>query len=288
MRIRRSVLLTPGHRRERLEKALTLGADAVAFDLEDGVPATRKAEARSVIAAVLQASAAAATERAVRINGLETPEWQADLAALPLDQVDALLVPKVERPETLHRLADALARIEARIGRPPVPLIATIETPRGVFAALAIAEATPRVTGLFFGPGDYTMQTGGALTPASLAFPRGAIVAAAGAVGCQAIDAPFLGDIKDPDGTAADAALAKELGFSGKVAFHPAQVAPINAAFTPTPAEVARAARIVQAWEVAQAAGEAVVVTDGEFIALDLVPRMRRILELARHARVEA
>jgi citrate lyase beta subunit len=275
IRPRRTLLLTPGHRRERLEKAFALGADAVCFDLEDGVPPSRKPEAREVVAGVLRAAGAGGPERVVRINGWESGLWQADLAALPLDRVDAILLPKVENAAAMLALADALDGYATRI-------IATIETPRGIFNALVIADATNRIDGIFFGPGDYTMQTGGSLSTAALAYPRSVIAAAAGAVGCQAIDAPYLIDIKDEAATARDGRLARELGFSGKVAFHPAQIAAINAVFTPTEVEVERAERIVRAWHAAQAAGEAVVFAEGEFIAMDLIPRLERIIGLSK------
>lgn len=283
MRLRRTLLLTPGHRRERLEKALGLGADAVVFDLEDGVPPARKAEARANAAAVLRTAAADGPERMVRINAVGSGEWEADLAALPLEHLNAIMLAKVESAAAMQTLDAALAAREATLGLPPVGVIATLETPRGLFHALAIADAVPRCTGLFFGPGDYTALTGGAISKAGLQHPRAVIAAAAGAAGCQAIDGPYL-DIKDPEGTARDTADARELGFTGKVVFHPAQIGAVNAAFMPGPAEVARAERIVRAWREAEASGAGVVFADGEFIAVDLVPRMERVLALARAA----
>jgi len=276
-RLRRSMMITPGHRRERLEKAVTLAADSLAFDLEDGVPPARKAEARATIAAALRELPFGRRERVVRINGIGTEDFFRDLEALPLDHLDALLVPKVESAAGLQQLDAALAGRE-------IGVIATLETPRGVLNALAIADASPRLVGMFFGPGDYTLQTGGALTARALEFPRATIVAACGAVGIQAIDAPFLLGLRDVEGTRADALAAKELGFSGKVVFHPDQIAPINAAFTPDAAEVARATRFVAAYREAAARGEAVALVDGEFIAMDLVPRMERIIALAAEA----
>lgn len=276
-RLRRSMMLTPGHRRDRLEKAVTLAADSLAFDLEDGVPPARRAEARATIAAALRELPFGRRERVVRINAIGTEDFFRDLEALPLDHLDALLVPKVESAAALQQLDVALAGRE-------IGVIATLETPRGVLNALAIADASPRLVGMFFGPGDYTLQTGGALTARALEFPRATIAAACGAVGIQAIDAPFLLGLRDVAGTHADALAAKELGFSGKVVFHPDQIAPINAAFTPDVEEVARAQRFVAAYREAAARGEAVALVDGEFIAMDLVPRMERIIALAAEA----
>ena len=275
MTLRRTLLITPGHRRERLEKALGLRADAVCFDLEDSVPPARKQEAREVAARVLAEAPAGGPERVVRINGLDTPHWRADVAALPVGRVDAVLVPKVENADALRGLAEALGSMR---------LIVTLETPRGIFNALPIAEAAPEVCALFFGPGDYTLQTGGAMTTAGLAYPRAVVAAAAGAVGAQAIDAPYLTDIKDGAASARDALLARELGFSGKVVFHPAVIDAVNAAFTPDAAEVDRAERILRAYARAVAAGEQVVFAEGEFIAMDLIPRFERTLAIAQAA----
>lgn len=282
-RLRRTLLLTPGHRAERLAKAVTLDADSVAFDLEDGVPPGRRDEARAVVAEALRSLEFGRRERVARVNAVGTDALEADLLALPLAHLDTLLVPKVETPEALHRLDARLDELERDAGRDtPLALIVTLETPRGVLRALPIADASPRCAALFFGPGDYTAQTGGALTAEALAFPRATIAAAAGAVGCQAIDAPFFLDLHDAGAAATDARIARDLGFSGKMVFHPAQIAAVNAVFTPTGPEAARAARIVAAFRAAAEAGEAVALVDGEFIAPDLVPRQDRILHAAR------
>jgi len=276
-RLRRSLMLTPGHRRDRLAKAVTLAADSVAFDLEDGVPPARKAEARAAVAEALRGLDFGRRERVVRLNAVGSEEFRADMAALPLDMLDAVLVPKVEGAAALRALDGALAGTAVRV-------IATLETPRGVLNALAIADASPRLIAMFFGPGDYTLQTGGALTARALEFPRATIVAACGAVGIDAIDAPYLLGLRDAGATLADALAAKELGFSGKVVFHPDQITPVNAAFTPDAAAVARARRYVAGYREAQARGEAVALVDGEFIAMDLVPRMERLIALAEAA----
>jgi citrate lyase beta subunit len=275
-RLRRSLILTPGHRAERLAKAASLPVDSLAFDLEDGVPPARKAEARATIAHALRSLDFGRRERVVRLNAIGSAEFEADLAALPLDHLDAVLVPKVEHPDALRQLDARLAAA----GR-ALPVIATLETPRGILRALDIADASPNLAAIFFGPGDYTLQTGGALTARGLEFPRATIAAAAGAVGAQALDAPFLLGLRDANGTRADALAARELGFSGKVVFHPDQIAPINDAFTPSAEEVARAERFVAAYRAAAARGEAVAYVDGEFIAMDLVPRMERIIATA-------
>lgn len=278
-RLRRSLIITPGHRGERLAKAATLAVDSLCFDIEDGVPPARKPEARAMVAEALAMLDTGWRERCVRLNAVGSAEFEADLAVIPFARLDAVLVPKVEHPDQLRLLDARLATMGHRVA-----IIATLETPRGILRALDIADASPNLAAIFFGPGDYTMQTGGALSARALEYPRATIAAAAGAVGAQALDAPYLLGLRDVEGTRADALGARELGFSGKVVFHPDQIAPINAAFTPDAAEVEKARRFVAAYREAAARGEAVALVDGEFIAMDLVPRMERIIALSEEA----
>jgi citrate lyase beta subunit len=279
--MRRSVMITPGHRPERLAKAVGLAADSLIFDLEDAVPPARKVEARAVVAQALTELSFGRRERAVRLNAIGSADFIADMAALPWARIDAVMLPKVERAEDLQQLDAALDA--AAPGR-DIAVIATLETPRGILNALQIADASPRLAAFFLGPGDYTMQTGGRITPRVLEFPRQMLVAAAGAVGAQALDAPYLADLRDVVATRHDAEAARELGFSGKVVFHPDQIAPVNDAFTPSAEEVAKAKRYIAAFQEAAAKGENLAYVDGTFIAMDLVPNMERIVALAEAA----
>ena len=280
-RMRRSVMITPGHRPERLAKAVGLAADSLIFDLEDAVPPARKSEARAVVAQALTELSFGRRERAVRLNAIGSADFIADMAALPWASIDAVMLPKVERAEDLQKLDAAL---DAAAPERDIAVIATLETPRGILNALQIADASPRLAAFFLGPGDYTMQTGGRITPRVLEFPRQMLVAAAGAVGAQALDAPYLTDLRDVTATRQDAEAARELGFSGKVVFHPDQIAPVNDAFTPGAEEVAKAKRYIAAFQEAAAKGENLAYVDGTFIAMDLVPNMERIVALAEAA----
>ena len=280
-RMRRSVMITPGHRPERLAKAVGLAADSLIFDLEDAVPPARKVEARAVVAQALTELSFGRRERAIRLNAIGSADFIADMAALPWASIDAVMLPKVERAEDLQKLDAAL---DAAAPERDIAVIATLETPRGILNALQIADASPRLAAFFLGPGDYTMQTGGRITPRVLEFPRQTLVAAAGAVGAQALDAPYLTDLRDVTATRQDAEAARELGFSGKVVFHPDQIAPVNDAFAPSAEEVAKAKRYIAAFQEAAAKGENLAYVDGTFIAMDLVPNMERIVALAEAA----
>jgi citrate lyase beta subunit len=285
-RLRRSMLMTPGNRPDRLRKAFGCGADAVVFDLEDSVPPAAKVQARQSIAEVVREAPRDGREICVRINSLESGFGADDLAALPLATIDSIMVPKVESAEGLLRVHHVLEGLECDRGRErPLELIVMLETPRGILQALPIADATRRTTALFFGSGDYTAATGAAITPTSLLFARSTVAAAAGAVGIQAIDAAYFLDVRSAPATREDGVAARELGFAGKVVFHPAQVPVANAVFSPTAAEIQRAERVVAGYRQALAEGHGTAVADGVFVAIDLVAPAQRLLDIAARVR---
>ncbi len=284
--LRRSLLITPGDRPERIAKAAVSAADGAVLDLEDGVGPEQKPAARRAIVQALAAIDFGGRERIVRVNAVGTPEHDADLAALDLTRLDTLFVPKVEsgrQLEDLTRWLDSRAAQSPPRTR-PVEIIATIETPRGLLKALEIAEASPRTSALFFGSGDYTAATGAQVTERALAMPRAIIVAAASAVRIEAIDAAYFVAVKDVAATRADALVARELGFAGKLLFHPSQIAVANEVFTPDAADIARAHRVVAAYSAARDAGAGTAYVDGEFIAVDIAIMAERLLARARRA----
>lgn len=285
-RLRRSLIITPGHQSDRIAKAASLPVDGVVMDIEDGVAPADKPAARRTIVDALGRHDFGRRERIVRVNAVGTAEHAADLVALEpvIGRFDTLFVPKVETPDQLQTLTRWLEATEMRAQPAPsrrVEIIATIETPRGLLRALAIADASPRTTALFFGSGDYTAATGSAVTERSLAVPRALIVAAAAAAGVEAIDAAWFLSVKDGEATRADAVIARELGFAGKLLFHPSQIAPANEVFAPTAAEVAHARKVIAAYEAAKADGRGTAVVDGTFIAVDIALMAERVLARA-------
>lgn len=281
-RLRRSMLMTPGNRPDRMRKAAAYGADCLVLDLEDSVPPAAKPAARETVAQAVRELRGCGAELCVRINSLASGFGADDLAGLPLDLVDSIMVPKVESAEGLLQVQSVLEALDCDRGRvQPLELVVMLETPRGILQALPIAQACSRTTALFFGSGDYTAATGAAISPTTLLFPRSTVAAAAGAVGIQAIDAAYFLDVRDAQATRADAQDARELGFAGKVVFHPAQVAAANEVFSPTAAEVQRAERIVAGYRQALAEGHGTALADGIFVAIDIYLPAERLLQRA-------
>ena len=237
------MLFVPGDRPDRFTKAIESGASGAILDLEDAVAPDRKAVARDAVRSFLQ-TAPELGRVAVRINPPAGPDGRADLAMLAhVARPAALLVPKADEPEALAQIAADLR----------VALIALIETARGVTRCEPIA-AVDGVLALAFGPYDLAAELGGESTRDVLLPYRARMLVAARAAGVWALDGPSreYGDASIP---AADAEHARRLGYDGKLLIHPAQLAPVRAAFTPSPEELAYARRIVAAAEHGSAGG---------------------------------
>jgi len=265
----RSKLFVPGSRPELFAKALAGAADALSFDLEDAVPEARKDEARAAVAQFVASGAArgAAKVLIVRVNAPGTPHFERDVAAFAGAGLALLNLPKIDTP-------DALRAAVARIGY-EVPLLVNIETPRGLANAAAIAAADPRVAGLQLGLADLFEPQGIARRDAAnVHAAQFALKMAAAQAGVFALDAAW-GALDDPDGFAAEAAMARRLGFLGKSCIHPNQVAAANAAFAPGADELERARRIVAA---ARDAREGAFVVDGQMIDLPFLKRAQAVL----------
>ena len=279
----RSLLFAPGTRPDRFEKAMNAGADAVAFDLEDSVEAGRKPEARALIAEYLATPNTGAL-RLIRFNPPETPDGEADLEYFGgAPGTDGLLLPKIESAGAVEGVARRLAARAPSDAVPP--LFLQLETPRAILNAAEIATADAPVAALLFGAEDYTASlfVERTIDGEELSFARAQIVLAAALVGADAIDAVCT-DLNDTDALRRDCARARGIGFRGKMAIHPRQLDVINASFTPTPGQVARAHKLIEAYEIARAGGEGVTTMDGQMVELPIVERARRLLALAgRH-----
>ncbi|MEH3120850.1 MAG: CoA ester lyase [Sphingomonas phyllosphaerae] len=273
----RSLLFVPGDRPERFDKAAASGADALILDLEDAVAPAAKAAARTSVAARLR------TDRGdvamfVRVNPLGTALLDEDLAALGGLSPDAVVLPKAEGAASVRDLAARLTA--AGIDAPIVP-IAT-ETPAALFQLGSYAGCGVPLAGLTWGAEDLPAAIGAATSreedgrfTAPYELARSLALFAAHAAGVAAIETVYPA-FRNDAGLTAYAARAARDGFTGMMAIHPAQVATINAAFTPTDAQVAHARAVVAAFEASPGAG--VLQLDGKMIDAPHLVQARRLL----------
>ena len=272
---RRSFIFSPGLRPDMYPKALASGADIVCVELEDGIAPKDKAQARTSGFGLFEhAQADDGVERIVRINCLRTAFGLADVdAVLATDTPPpALMLPKVLGPEEVRWLDDLLTE-RGHATR----LHVIIETNAGLENAQTIAQSSDRVDALFFGGVDMAAELRCKNAWEPLLYARSRVVHAAAAAGIDAIDVPYL-DLQDLEGMVREAELARDLGFSGKGAIHPNQIAAINGVFSPTEAEVAHAQKIVDAFAEADTG---LVVVDGKLIEKPVLREMNRVLAVA-------
>lgn len=266
------MLFVPGTRPDRFTTAFASGADAIIFDLEDSVDPSRKSEARTAVAEFLVRPPSTAAALFVRINTFGSQWFEEDLKGIGgLESIYGTVLPKSEAPE--HVVAVSKATASSRV----VPLI---ETARGVLNAPAIAAAVASIPAIMFGAEDLTAQIGVPRTVDGdeLLFARSQVVLAATTIGADAIDAVLI-NITDLDDLRRDALRARALGFRGKMAIHPSQIPVIHEVFSPSAGELAHAQRIVDAFDRAQAQGEAVIRLDDRMIDMPVVVRARRLLD---------
>ena len=267
----RSALYIPAANARAIDKARALPADAIILDLEDAVAPEAKSAARDALPEAM-AAGHGPRARILRINALAT-EWGADdaraAAGLPLD---AVLVPKVEGPGDLDRVAALI---------PDTPLWAMMETPRGMLAAAAIA-AHPRLRGMVMGTNDLAKELGSRHRPDRLPMMAGLglCLLAARAHDRVILDGVFNA-FRDEAGLRAECEQGRDMGFDGKTLIHPAQLEIANAAFAPDAGEIALARRQIAAFEEAAAQGRGVAVVDGRIVENLHVETARRMLARA-------
>ncbi len=275
---RRSALYMPASRAGALEKAKTLPADVLIFDLEDAVSPDAKETARVQAVAAAGSGAYGAREIVIRANGLDTPWGHDDLAAIAGSGADAVLLPKVESGATIRQSAALLDRH----GGGGMAVWAMMETPLAMLRADAIAGSASRLAALVMGTSDLAKELGAAHTRDRLPFITGLglCLLAARAHGLAVLDGVHL-DLADDEGLAAACRQGAELGFDGKTLIHPKQVGPCNNAFSPGPDAVAEAERIIAAHAEAESAGAGVTVVDGRLIENLHVEMAKRTVALA-------
>ena len=270
----RSVLYIPGSKSRALEKARDLPADAIIFDLEDAVAPEEKPQARALLAETLRSHDYGARLRIVRINGFDSEWGREDVAAFARHPgVDALLLPKVNAPQDLDRVAvEVGGEVRAK------PLWAMMETAQGVLNAATIA-AHPRLQAMVIGTNDLAKELGCRFRADRLPLQTGLglCLLAARAHGKLIIDGVFNA-FRDEDGLRGECEQGRDMGFDGKTLIHPAQLPIANQAFAPSEAEIELSRRQIAAYEAAIASGQGVAVLDGRIVENLHVESARRIL----------
>jgi citrate lyase subunit beta/citryl-CoA lyase len=282
----RSLLFVPGIRAELVEKALATGVDALVLDLEDSVPPPRREEARANVAAVLARYPDRLTF--IRINHPSEGELEQDLSVLAPHPMQGLMAPKVDGPGDIAEIDARLSAFERAAGLEPyaISLMVVIETALGLRNFYDTVASTPRVRGAGLATaneGDLMADLGAQWTPEgeALAYARGKFVVDGRATkGMVLFDGPLI-DIQDTAGLERESRLARRLGFDGKVAIHPRQVATIHEAFSVSAQEVARARHLIEVFREAEAKGLGAVQVDGTMVDYANVRRAERILALA-------
>lgn len=284
---RRALLYMPGDDLHKIQKGAALGVDTVCMDMEDGVAANRKEAARHTIVEALRSLDFGGTERLVRINPAGSGLEQADLEAALEARPDGIVLPKVQDASQIRWLEGRIADAEAQHGWPAgeMAIVAIVESALGIVNLQAIASAGARLQALVFGAEDFAGDAGLTRTPEAweVFYARSAVVTHAAANGLQAIDMVYI-DFKDTEGLRREAEAGARLGFTGKQIIHPAQVAPVQEAFTPSEARIAWARRLVEAFEAHQKAGKGAFALDGQMIDAPLIKNAEKVLARARAA----
>ena len=284
----RTFLFAPGNHSRRVEKALTLGADAVILDLEDAVAVAQKEATRKVVVEAL--SRPRDCKGYIRVNAIGTQWCLGDVLEVVRPGVDGIVLPKVESAADLRTIDWLITNLERERGLPPggIDLMPIIETAAGfsrldrIFGARSLKDygGPWRVKRMTFGAADFTGDVGMTWTAGEeeLHSLRVSLIVASRAAGIEPpVDTVWV-DLKDAAGLRASVERSRRLGFQGRMCIHPDQVAVVNEVFTPAPQEVARAQKIVDAFRAAEAAGIASIQVDGAFVDYPVYHRAERVL----------
>src|SRR5215218_9216277 len=296
MKSSRSVLAVSASNLEMAGKALASAADSVFLDLEDAVAPDEKADARKKVVQALQELDWRGRPTLYRANALDTPYFYRDLIEVVEeagDELDAIMLPKVQRPEDLHVATTLLTQIELSVRLEPgkVNVEGQIESAAGLVNVDGIGRASERLTALHFGSGDFAASLRmpnrniGVMDEWDEAYPghrfhyaMHRIVVAARAADLRAIDGP-VADYRDEEGLRQSCLLARSLGFDGKWCIHPAQIETVNEIFSPTEREVEWARKVVKAYEEASAAGRGAISVDGQMVDAASIKMARNTLD---------
>jgi (S)-citramalyl-CoA lyase len=276
IRPRRSLLFVPGLRPDRYWKALDAGADIVCVDMEDAVALPRKDEGRAATLPLFRENTHPHVERMARINSISTVHGLKDLQAITESDAPppSIMIPKVRSAEEIQLIETLLSTGTAR----DIRFCVIVETNQGLERAVEIAKSSPRIDSMILGAVDMSAELRCQKAWEPLLYTRSRLVHAAASAGIDLLDVPFL-NLDDPVGLEAEARACARLGFTGKAAIHPNQIAVINAAFTPDEKTIEKARKVCAAFEQDNTG---LVVVDNELIELPVVRSYYRVLAIAQ------
>jgi citrate lyase subunit beta-like protein len=286
MHSRRALLYLPGDNWKMITKSITLGVDCICMDMEDGTAINRKAEARATIAKALQELDFGKSEKLARINSVGSGWEKDDIDAVLPYRPDGIVIPKLESLDQIKWGSEIIEAAELKHGWPvnSIRMLVGVETAKGILNLKEIASH-PRLDGIIFGGEDFAASIGATRTPDAieLLYARQAVVTACAAYDLQAIDIVTI-DFKNLDIVRAEAEFGAQLGYSGKQIIHPAQVEPVQSAFTPDDNAIALARRIIEAFEASQKEGKGAFALDGKMIDMPLLKNAQKVLDRAKAA----
>ena len=284
---RRALLYMPGDDRRKIEKATTLGVDSICMDMEDGVAANKKTEARAVIAQAMKELSFGKSERCIRINSIGSGLEKRDLVAALATNPDSIVVPKIETADQVKWVSKHIESYElsGNLSIGAIRLLIGVETAKGILNLKEIAESDKRLEAIIFGAEDYAASVGAMRTKegTEVLYARSTVVTACAANDLQAIDMVYI-DFRDLDGLRVEAEQGAGLGFSGKQIIHPNQVVPVQKAFTPSDEAIEYARRVVESFEASQKEGKGAYALDGKMIDMPLLRNAQKVLDRARAA----
>lgn len=288
-RLRRTMMFLNAQKPSLMRDAFVYKPDSVIFDLEDAVAENQKDTARFSLYHTLREVNYRGVERVVRINGLDTPYWREDIRASVAGGCDCIRLPKCEYAKEILEVQAEIEKAEREFNRPAgsTLIMAAVESPRGMFNALELCEATDRLMGIAIGAGDYmrTMGTKRYDDGQEMTFARGMVLNAAKAAGIQCFDTAYT-ELDKMDAFEREVKLIKQLGFDGKSIISPKQIEIVHRVFTPTKQEVLQAEKVVRAIKENAETGVGVFMLNGKMIDIAFLEGAQRTIALAKAAGV--
>ncbi len=284
-RLFRSLIFVPGNNARFLEKAKSLQADIVCFDLEDSVPLSDKKNARKLIKSALKSRSQYKSSIFVRINAPCSGLIPADLRVVQKG-IDGIVIPKVNNTKELKTIQRSLNAVEKKAKLEPLDIIPSIESAQGIVNAAAISSFSKRVCAVVFGVFDLLNDLGIEYTkqPLGAAYSRAKIPVDAAAAGVSAIDAIWQ-DLEDKKGLIHDCKIGKQLGYCGKSVIHPDQIDTVHKLFFPTKTQISWAKKVCDVYLQSAKKGKGATTVDGKMIDEVHYKQAKALLGLVKQSR---